>query len=151
MSRTDFSVVIPIYNKRPHIRRAVDSVFRQSCQEFELILIDDASTDGSMDELKSIEDPRVVRARRETPGPGGYAARNLGVKMARGDWIAFLDADDEWNERILEEFLEMRESFPDARILCTGFVYKKGSREVVNDFTSRRTDRGEKEPGRVGL
>jgi len=138
MSSRAFSVVIPVYNKRPHIERAVRSVLNQTHQDFELILIDDASTDGSMEEIKHIDDPRIVTARRETPGPGGYAARNLGTGMARNEWVAFLDADDAWNDGILAEFASLMEKFPEARVLCTGFVYKKGEREVVNDFTARQ-------------
>ncbi|MDY7027996.1 MAG: glycosyltransferase family 2 protein [Spirochaetota bacterium] len=138
MSSRAFSVVIPVYNKRPHIERAVRSVLKQTHQDFELILIDDASTDGSMDEIARIEDPRIVTARRDTPGPGGYAARNLGTGMARNEWVAFLDADDEWNDGILAEFTSLMEKFPEARVLCTGFVYKRGDREVVNGFTTRQ-------------
>ena len=138
MSSTAFSVVVPVYNKEPHIERAVRSVLEQTHTNFELIMIDDASTDGSMEAIAHIDDPRIVRAHRDIPGPGGYAARNLGTEMARSEWVAFLDADDAWNTEILTEFTRLMDTFPEARVLCTGFVYKKGSREIVNDFTARR-------------
>ncbi len=137
MKASTISVVIPVYNKRQHIRRAVYSVLRQSYQDFELIIIDDASTDGSMNELTDVQDDRIVTAERKVPGPGGYAARNLGTKMAKGTWIAFLDADDEWTEHTLVEYMQLNALYPAAKALCTGFVYKSGSRERVNDFTRK--------------
>jgi len=120
--------------------RSVESVLNQSHKNFELIMIDDASTDGSMDEIANLDDPRIVTDRRETPGPGGYAARNLGIERARNEWIAFLDADDQWNSEILAEFIKLMESYPEAGILCTGFIYKKGEREIVNDYTTHQAE-----------
>lgn len=91
-----FSVVIPIYNKEPHLSRAIDSVLNQTDQRFEIIAIDDNSTDDSLAKVQSYKDSRLKIFSRSQPGPGGYAARNLGCKKAQGSWIAFLDADDEW-------------------------------------------------------
>lgn len=80
-----FSVVIPVYNKKPHVQRSIISVLNQSFSDFELIIIDDAPTDGSLDEIKKFPDPRIRLLHRDKPGPGGYAARNLGVKVAQGE------------------------------------------------------------------
>lgn len=91
-----FAVVIPLYNKRPHIQRALDSVFAQTDAPDEIIVVDDASTDGSLEVVQRYRDQRVTVLRRSTPGPGGYAARNLAIHRAQSDWIAFLDADDAW-------------------------------------------------------
>lgn len=94
MSR--FAVVIPLYNKRPHIERALQSVFAQSDPPSEIFVVDDASTDGGLDEVIRHHDDRLKILRRPEPGPGGYAARNMAILRAQSDWIGFLDADDAW-------------------------------------------------------
>lgn len=91
-----FSVVIPLYNKGPHVRRALDSALGQSLAPLEILVVDDNSSDDGLAIVESYGDPRIRVLRRKTPGPGGYAARNLAILEAKGEWIAFLDADDEW-------------------------------------------------------
>lgn len=103
---TQFSVVIPLFNKRPHIERALESVFSQSYSPVEIIVVDDGSTDGSREAVEALNDPRIQILRRTVPGPGGYAARNLGIENATGDWIAFLDADDMWKPDHLQKLNE---------------------------------------------
>jgi glycosyltransferase involved in cell wall biosynthesis len=98
-----FSVIMPVYNKKPHLPRAIQSVLNQTFRDFELIAVDDASTDGSAEVLRAVTDPRLRIFQRETPGAAGYAARNLGIGNARAEWVAFLDADDEWFENHLAE------------------------------------------------
>jgi glycosyltransferase involved in cell wall biosynthesis len=89
------SVVIPAYNRAATIGAAIDSVLRQTWEDFELVVVDDASTDGTLAAARAIADPRlrVVAAPRNL---GAAGARNLGVAEARGTWIAFQDSDDEW-------------------------------------------------------
>lgn len=101
MSDVQFSVVIPVHNKERHVARSVLSALAQTCPAHEIIAIDDASTDGSMAEIAKIDAP-IVTLRRDEPGPGGYAARNLGIEYAQSEWIAFLDADDSWAPNHLE-------------------------------------------------
>jgi glycosyltransferase involved in cell wall biosynthesis len=91
-----FSVVIPLYNKGPHIARAINSVFAQDHPVGEILVVDDGSSDGGDRLVEAMNDPRIRLFRRDRPGPGGYAARNLGIEQARQPWIAFLDADDAW-------------------------------------------------------
>lgn len=93
---TRFAVVMPLYNKRPHVARALSSALDQSLAPTEIIVVDDASTDGGLDVVRGFDDPRLQILRRTEPGPGGYAARNLALRHATADWIAFLDADDAW-------------------------------------------------------
>lgn len=97
-----FSIIIPCHNKAPHIHRSISSVLNQSWREWELIFVDDASTDSSLEEVGKFEDRRIQVFQREIPGPGGYAARNFGVAKARFPWICFLDADDEWKPDYLK-------------------------------------------------
>lgn len=93
---TNFSVVIPLYNKRLHIERALESVVAQTEAPAEILVIDDASTDGGADRLARFRHERLQILQRPRPGPGGYAARNLGILRAQSEWVAFLDADDAW-------------------------------------------------------
>lgn len=97
-----FSVIIPVHNKREHVVAAIESVLAQTYDAYELILIDDCSTDGSDELLVPYKSDNIKIYKRDTPGPGGYAARNLGVKMARHQWLTFLDADDVWHPNHLE-------------------------------------------------
>jgi glycosyltransferase involved in cell wall biosynthesis len=90
------TVVVPLFNKGPHILRALDSVAAQALQPFEVIVVNDASTDDGPKQVEAFDKLPIKLLHRESPGPGGYAARNLGIENAEGDWIAFLDADDEW-------------------------------------------------------
>lgn len=114
-----FSVIIPVHNKLPHLDRSIQSVLNQTFKGFELLLIDDASTDGSQEKIKEYKDARVRTFRRDIPGPGGYAARNLGIKEAKHEWIAFLDADDEWDKDYLKEKKKAIEHYKGVEIVST--------------------------------
>ncbi|MDJ0947514.1 MAG: glycosyltransferase family A protein [Alphaproteobacteria bacterium] len=96
------SVVIPLYNKRDHIGPCLESVLAQTWQKFEIIVVNDASTDGSLEAIAGIEDPRITVFHRDRAGPGAGPARNLGVSKAKFSWCAFLDADDRWHPEYLE-------------------------------------------------
>ncbi len=95
------SVLLPVYNARPWIARAVNSILHQTFQDFELILVDDGSTDGSADIAETLTAPRVRLFRR--PHTGLVAALNFGLQQARGEWIARMDADDESLPQRLEK------------------------------------------------
>ncbi|SEK90493.1 glycosyltransferase family 2 protein [Xaviernesmea oryzae] len=89
-----FSVVIPLYNRRSVIAATIDSVLQQTFQDFEIVIIDDGSKDQPEDVINAIKDPRIRLIRQ--PNAGGSAARNHGIDEARGEFIAFLDSDDEF-------------------------------------------------------
>ncbi|MEM7120929.1 MAG: glycosyltransferase family A protein [Pseudomonadota bacterium] len=110
----EFSVVIPVYNKEPHVARAIASVLNQSCPPREILVIDDASTDRSIEIIAEMAGDKVRMLERDTPGPGGYAARNLGIKEATSAWIAFLDADDAWKPDHLATLDATLETAPDT-------------------------------------
>jgi GT2 family glycosyltransferase len=94
-STPTISVVLPAFNRVASIRAAVDSVLRQSFADFELLVVDDGSTDGTMAALAEVQDPRV-RLLANPKNMGAGAARNTGIRHARGTWVAFQDSDDEW-------------------------------------------------------
>lgn len=92
------SVVIPLFNKGPHIERAISSVLKQTRNVHEIIVVDDGSSDAGPEIVAKKFSEVVKFITRGVPGPGGYAARNVGIQEATGEWIAFLDADDEWED-----------------------------------------------------
>ncbi|GAB1449420.1 MAG: glycosyltransferase family 2 protein [Bacteroidia bacterium] len=107
-----FSVIIPLYNKRSYIARAVKSVLAQSCRDFELLIVDNNSNDDSLKELESIIDSRI-KVLFETR-QGVSFARNKGASEAKFQYLVFLDADDEFLPHHLAELKEMIEAFPDG-------------------------------------
>ncbi len=113
------SVVVPLYNKERHIEHTIQTVLAQSYTDFELIVIDDGSTDGSATVVEKITDPRVRLIKKKNEGVS--ATRNLGVREAKNELIAFLDADDEWNVEYLNKISALCEKYPDAAIYATNY------------------------------
>ncbi|WP_187262780.1 glycosyltransferase family 2 protein [Pontibacter beigongshangensis] len=132
-----FSVIIPVHNKLPHLDRSILSVLNQTYPDFELILVDDASTDGSSEKLLQFKDPRIKLLKRNVPGPGGYAARNLGIAHAAQERICFLDADDEWEPNVLETLAEIIRHVADVEILCWGWTNIKKGVKVVDAYSKK--------------
>ena len=95
MSSPAISVVMPSYNRESTIRAAAESVLRQTWQDFELIVVDDGSSDATVAALRAIDDPRL-RILPQEVNRGVSAARNVGIDAARAPWVAFQDSDDEW-------------------------------------------------------
>lgn len=133
------TVVIPTYNRAALLPRAIASVLRQTYRHFELIVVDDGSTDATEGVVRSIADPRVRYLRHER-NKGLPAARNSGIRAARGDYIAFLDDDDEWRPAKLEKQLSAVRDY-DA-VVCTaavnGVVLRKHKRRSVSLDDLRR-------------
>jgi glycosyltransferase involved in cell wall biosynthesis len=141
---------MPLHNKGQHVRRAVDSVRQQTAGFCRLIVIDDASSDGGAETVRAIGDSRIELLARSVPGPGGYAARNLGIRAATTEWIAFLDADDEWlpdftasigsliedyGDRVGCAFTSYTLRDPDGRLRQAAFTgTAEGQRRGVLDF-----------------
>lgn len=120
----NFSVVIPLYNKEKHIKRAINSVLKQSCQNFEIIVVDDGSTDTSYIEAMSINDSRVKVFKKNNGGVS--SARNYGIMKSSYEYIGFLDADDLWKPLFLESVSRLIYKYPDAGAYATSYEFKKG-------------------------
>jgi glycosyltransferase involved in cell wall biosynthesis len=127
-----FSVVIPVYNKQPHIARSIGSVLKQSFTDFELIVVDDGSTDGSLDEIKKFKDKRIKLVCNEKP-TGPSAARNAGVRHASGEWVSFLDADDEWASFYLEKVYDGIKKHPEVGLISCGWIINDNNSVAKND------------------
>jgi glycosyltransferase involved in cell wall biosynthesis len=117
--RLKFSVVIPLYNKEKYVRQAIDSILAQSFRDFEILVIDDGSTDESLNVAQSFrESVRIISHERNR---GLSAARNTGIREAKGDFVVFLDADDYWKPEFLEAINQLTEQFPQASLFATAY------------------------------
>lgn len=114
------SVVIPLYNKENFIKDTVESVFNQTYSDFELLVIDDCSTDNSYKIVSQIVDPRLSIISHKT-NKGLSASRNTGIKNSTSNYIAFLDADDLWKPHFLEEIVHLIKTFPKASLFATNY------------------------------
>ena len=124
------SVVIPTHNRAKLVRRAISSVLGQTYDDFELIVVDDASSDDTEKAVASLGDERIRYIRHET-NRHASASRNTGIAHSRGKYIAFLDDDDEWLPRKLSEQVDLIESLPHSvgMIYCWMDVYRDGKLE----------------------
>ena len=124
------SAIIPTYNRAHLVGRALHSVLAQTFQDFEIIVVDDASSDRTEELVASFGDPHIRYLRHEH-NRGGSAARNTGIKAARGEYLAFLDSDDEWLPDKLDEQLR---AFSDSDLDAVGAVVC-GSDVVEEDIS----------------
>lgn len=148
-----YSVIIPLYNKAPYVRKALESILTQSYTNYEVVIVDDGSTDGSLDvvrdivrndgmsranalnELHALNDGRLKIVSQANAGVA--VARNNGVAKAKGKFVCFLDADDWWEPTYLEEMDRLIEEYPDAGLYATNYVYYKlGKTHVALNFKS---------------
>lgn len=114
-----FSVIIPVYNKAPYVKMTIESVLAQTLSDFEVIVIDDGSSDGSGDIVAAISDPRVCLVHQRNAGVS--AARNFGIRLAKGDWVAFLDADDWLHPHYLATQWATISAYPTVDVVATTF------------------------------
>lgn len=113
------TVVIPLYNKEAYIARSAESVLVQTESRFELIVVDDGSSDKGPDWVRSCSDPRVRLISIENSGVS--VARNVGAGEAKADWIAFLDADDAYEPEFLETMLALARRCPEAALVASAY------------------------------
>lgn len=134
-----FSVIIPLYNKAPYVRKALESVFAQTYTDYELIVIDDGSTDDSAEIAEEVlQEATPHRPIASSPyrllkqaNAGVSAARNNGVASSNGDYVSFLDADDWWDPIYLERMAQLIEDYPDAGLYASNYYYHKDGINII--------------------
>lgn len=119
--KTKFSVIIPLFNKLEHIIRTIDSVLAQTFTSYEIIVVDDGSTDGSPEKVQQLRGDQVSLISQKNAGVS--SARNRGVAEANGEIMAFIDADDTWEPHFLEEIFALKQTFPNAQAFATGYQF----------------------------
>jgi hypothetical protein len=120
------TVVIPLYNKAPHIKGTLQSILSQTVQPAEIIVVDDGSTDNGPEIVDTFADHGVRLIQQ--PNQGESAARNTGVDAAKTDYVAFLDADDQWLPEHLATLSNLVRSFPDASLCSTAHLIQREDR-----------------------
>lgn len=121
--KPQISVIIPTYNRANLVGRSIQSVLSQTYRDFEVIIVDDASKDNTEDIIKNFYDKRI-RYIRHTENKGGSAARNTGIKLAKGEYIAFLDSDDEWMpEKLEKQMAVIQKTSSDVGVVYTGYYW----------------------------
>ncbi len=117
-----FSIIIPCFNKQNQILTTLYSVLNQSFQDYEIIIVDDGSTDNSVNLINTLQDKRIKLIQQQNAGVS--IARNKAIKKANGEWVAFLDADDWWHPQYLENINHIIKTHSDAKVVSTDFISK---------------------------
>ena len=128
-----FSIIIPLYNKSTHIEKCLQSVIDQAYREFEVIIVNDGSTDDSLEKINRFKVSKFQSLQIINQANAGVStARNNGVKEAKCDYIAFLDADDWWEPNYLNEMKNLVYDFPEAGIYGSNYyLVKSGIRRIA--------------------
>jgi len=121
MTTPSISIVMPLYNKEKEVVRSLTSVFSQTISDFELIIVNDGSTDNGREVVRACNDPRIRLI--DQINLGVSAARNSGICAARADLVTFLDADDEWCPEYLEKIIFLAVTFSGCKVFATGYLY----------------------------
>lgn len=129
MSKTKISTVIPLYNKGPYIERTIKSVLNQNLQPTEIIIVNDGSTDNGPKIVENFNDSKIKLINQKNKGAS--AARNTGIKAAKGKLIALLDADDEWLPNHLNEKVNFFKNHPEIGAVGSSFYTIKNNEKVI--------------------
>jgi len=124
------SVVVPLYNKEKNITDAINSILNQSYQNFEIIVVNDGSTDNSPAFLNRIKDNRITVINQENKGVS--CARNNGIKKAKFEYIGLLDADDLWDPSFLNEIFNLISEFPEASLYGSGYSFQNNGSDIFS-------------------
>lgn len=141
---TLFSIIIPLYNKELSVRATIESVLKQTYPHFELIIVNDGSTDRSLEIARQFADNRITII--DVPNGGVSNARNIGIAKANGEYITFLDADDIWYENSLVEFKFLIDNFEKAQVFCTSHtltiksIQSREKRYYIDNFWKRNAE-----------
>lgn len=123
------SVVMPVYNRSGIIGNAINSVLNQTYENIELIIVNDGSDDGTLEIIESINDDRILLVNNDS-NVGVSKSRNIGFKHSKGDYIAYLDSDNDWNEKYIESMIGAFFELKDADLIYSGqFLFNKNDED----------------------
>lgn len=136
------SIVIPLYNKKELIANTLQTVLNQTYQDFEIVIVNDGSTDSSVVEVEKFNDSRIRLIHQKNEGVS--VARNRGIREANGEYIALLDADDEWKPNYLATQIELIKKYPEASVFATNYEFhddkKNATPTVIRNLPFESTD-----------
>ena len=130
------SIIIPLYNKELSIAKTIFSVLSQSYTNFELLIVDDGSTDQSATVVNGILDERINLLVKENGGVS--SARNTGVHAAKYEWISFLDADDLWHIDFLKNIVEVIEEQKEVQVITTDYETRTSNGDVIKSYIANK-------------
>ena len=130
-----FSVIIPTYNRLELLKRAIDSVLNQTFQEFEIIVVDDCSSDDTWEWLKT-QDNKKLSCYQNKINSGESVSRNFGVSISKFDFVCFLDDDDEWLDNHLLEFNKILKLYPSINVAFSGYIKRYPNKEENANFSN---------------
>jgi len=142
------SVITPTYNRADLLKETIKSVLNQTYQNFEYIIIDNESTDNTKEVVLSFKDERIKYFRQKNMG-GPASARNVGIKIAKGDYIAFVDSDDIWDEKKLEKQLKILDKDENLIIWTDGDIIDIKSNPIGKKFTQMEGATRKKKSGNI--
>ena len=135
------SVIIPTYNRANLVAKAIKSVLSQTYQDFEIIVIDDGSTDNTEEIIRSFKDKRVKYIKKYKENKGSSVARNIGIKVARGKYIALLDSDDEWLPEKLDKQIKVLQSeSPEVGVVYSNLCYIDENGKSMNKLRNPKKE-----------
>lgn len=134
------SVVIPLYNKEQSIASTLQTVLKQTYQDFEIVIVNDGSTDHSVEEVAKVLDLRIHLIHQSNAGVS--AARNRGIEEAKGEYIAFLDADDEWKPDYLKTQYELTLKYPGCSVFASNYEFKDTQGKVTPTIIRKLSFKG---------
>jgi glycosyltransferase involved in cell wall biosynthesis len=123
LNTPEISIVIPLFNKEREVGRAIRSVLAQTFNNYEIIVLNDGSTDKGPEIVRNINDLRIRVIDQENGGVS--VARNRGINEANAELIAFIDADDEWHPDFLETVIRLRTNYPTCDVFATNYVFRR--------------------------
>lgn len=129
------SIIIPLYNKEHCITDTLSSILSQSYKDFEIVIVNDGSTDNSATVVESICDSRIRLINKKNEGVS--KTRNRGIEEAKGEWVLFLDADDTMENGCLQALIDLGKQFPQANVLCGNFITRTEKDDINSSFIKK--------------
>jgi len=132
-----FSVIIPLYNKEKYINNTIESVLNQRFTNFEILVVNDGSTDNSLNHIKLFSDSRIKIFNQKNQGVS--VARNFGIEQSKGKYICFLDADDYWYSHFLSQNYKYIELLPEQKVFTSAFEFETKNKIIPCAYSMKKT------------